>query len=822
MSFRCRCLHLLAVSVGALSMAPAARGEARVQQPAPVTPVVSAKDPAAAERLASARLARNVTASEIRDAIRRSGLEHAEVRARLSGAGYDPSLADPFFPAAGATSPSSASGFAEGVTLAEISGNPVSPVAQAFQAIGLMAMDEGPADAPERPARPVVPIRPAVPIDPSRAVFGKDVFNAAASAFAPVSTGPVDASYRLGPGDQVQLVLFGDTEKAYQITVRPDGSVLLPELGQIHVGGLTLDAARAVLRERASSAYSGIKSGTTRLDLTVSRVRSNALFVIGEVERPGAVQVNALSTIFHAVAKAGGPSERGSFRLIELRRSGKVVRRFDLYQYLVDGDASSDLRTDHGDVIFVPLAERRIRLTGAVRRTGTFELLENERFSDLLRFAGGFQPSASLERIQIDRVLPAEQRSPGVERALVDVHFRGVLDSLALVRLMDGDVVTVFSVGEVRRNMISIRGEVLQPGTYELEPGLELATLVDRAQGILPWGLIDRVKVTRMLPESGGRMEMSVDLGTEEGRSFRLQEFDEVVVLDGRQPVDSISVAGAVRRPVLREFAEGLTLRDVLDASGLKPEAAAVTVSRRRIGRSYSDTTSEVLRVELDPRREWQGRAAAFAMAPDDRVFVLSSPGVRRQRFVTVSGLFAFPGRYAINEGVDRVSEVVRRAGMPLQNAFHGNFQLIRNGLPLSMDLSRALRGDANHDVVLLDSDSLFIGPFPSTVMVTGEVGRTVLLLHRPGRSMHDYIAMAGGPTAKGDLKRATVEDLAGTVRTSRRVLFVRTSPPVTPGSKIVVPAKLDDGVSVRDVVNGTLQYASMLASLALAFVALR
>ena len=782
----------------------------------PTVPVV----PTAAQRVASTRAGRDVTNAEIADALRRSGLSREEVRSRLVDAGYSPALADPFF-AERAEGERNQSALAEEISLAGVSSQTADPTVLAFQALGLIGSPQpGESDAVARPAR--APLRSSIsaPADPSLSLFGKDIFARAATAFAPVATGAVDVSYRLGAGDQLQFILTGDTEKAYQLTVRPDGSVLLPEIGQVSVAGLTLESARALLRERASSAYSGIRTGSARLDLSVVRVRTNALFVIGEVEQPGAVQVNALSTAFHAIAKAGGPSDKGSFRNIEIRRGGKVVRRLDLYRYVIHGDASSDLRTEHGDVIYVPLAQNRVRVTGAVRRPGTFEILPDERFGDLVKLVGGFLPTASLDRVQIDRVLPLEQRAPGVERALIDVHIRGSLDSLSKAPLSDGDVVTVYSIGEIRRNAITVKGEVVQPGTYELEPGLTLTGVLQRAQGLLPWALTDRIKVSRLNPASSARVELSVDLRDPAGKEFQVREFDQIAVLDGRVPVGKVSVGGAVLNPQTREHAEGLTLKDLIDVSRLKPEAAAVVVARKRIGHSYSDTTSQIARIEIDLAGAWESHASQFLIQPDDNVFVLASPGVREQRFVSVGGLFAFPGTYAINEGVDRLADVVRRAGMTLPSAYPGNFQLMRDTLPLAVDLQRALRGDPVHNVLLLDGDSLRIGPNPSTVMVTGEVGRTVLVLHRPGMSIRDYVDRAGGPSAKADMKRATVEDLSGTVSGIRRFLFFRTSPTITPGSKITVPARPESQGNVREIVNATLQYASMLASLAVAYVA--
>lgn len=772
-----------------------------------------------AQAVAAAGAGRPVTNVEIADALRRSGLTHEAARERLRSAGYDPSLADPYYAV-----PSSAGN----ASLADA--GVVSTMAretQIFQALGILApTGEGVSDFdPDAPARASMVAPPsAAPrsvATTTSSVFGKNVFHNAATAFAAVATGPVDPSYRLGVGDELQLVLTGDTEQAHHLNVRRDGTVLIPELGQVSLAGLTLDAARATIRNRAAVSYSGLKAGTTRLDLSLGRIRNNAVFVIGEVEHPGALVVSALSTAFHAITRAGGPSERGSFRNIELRRGGEILTRLDLYKYLLDGDASSDLRTEQGDVLYVPLASRSVRVAGAVRRAGIFELQASEGFDALLRFAGGVQATAALDRIQIDRVLPPEQRAPGVERTLIDVPVSGSLDALRLVPLFDGDVVTVFSIGDLRRNTITVDGAVVSPGTFEVVPGMTLHGQIERAQGLLPTALRERVRIVRPVPRSGLTEEFLVDLTSSAGREFPVQEFDRIVVHDGRRPAGTVSVEGAVWRPGSFERVVGQTLASAVDeAGGLKPEAFEIIVSRKRVGQQYSDTTTHAIRIPLGDVDEWLDRALAFPLHTDDHVYVLAAAGVRDQRFVSVQGLFAHPGTYAINEGIDRVADLVRRAGSPLPNAYLRNSHVRRSSLPVAFDLSLAIGGDARHNLLLMHGDAIFVGPNPNTVLVSGEVAQTVLVAYRPGLSLRDYVELAGGPNITADLSRATVEDLSGTVgRSKRTLLLFRSSPPVRPGAKITVPARPESKAVVRETLNTVLQYATAIASLAVTYV---
>lgn len=871
--------------------------------PKPVTPTTGVPttpaEKTAAQDAAEAKLGRPVSNQQIVDIIRRSGMTQQEIRAKLQSSGFNPSLADPFFsadPGAGGANSPTASQTASFV--------------EALQSLGLVTpedknkLDEE-TDSPDKANREAAPFR-------SGGIFGKALFGKTSGIFEPTSVGPIDQSYRLGPGDMVQVILTGGVELAYNMEVRKDGSLMVPQVGQVQVAGLTLESARSVFRGRAAQSFAGINTGRIQVDMTVTKVRTNQVFVIGEVESPGAYQVSALATAFHAIARAGGPSFRGSFRNIEVRRGGKVVRKLDLYDYLADGDISSDIRTEQGDVIFVPLNKRSVALSGAVRRPAIFELTGSEGFAELLRFSGGLLPIAATDRVQIDRILPAAQREPGKDRVIIDIMLRGNLDSLARVPLLDGDVVQVFAIGDLRRGKVTVAGEVFQPGTFEITPRLTLGDLLDKAQGVLPWAAKDRVKVLRASRDDGKLELLSVDISKPEGLSMPLLEFDEVRVLDSRAaPVGPLALVGAVRRPFSTAAAENTTLKDAIDLAGgfleyamtdrikvlrpipqtgrseavsvdfrspagpsfvlkggdrvevldartayppgelsvagsvvhpgrhtyvehltlqdliddvggLREEAIDVEVSRRRVGTEFSDTTSVVTHFALG-NGTLSPEAAGFVLERNDRVLVRSAPGFRQQKFAEASGMFKYPAAYAITENSDRVSDLVARAGGVLPGAYLRSGRLLRTGRIVAIDFERALQGDPSNNVRLFSGDLLTLSADPGTVFVTGEVQRPALVKYDRGLRLRDYIEQAGGMGPNGDFDNLTVEDPSGLVQRPRRVARLFSSePPVYSGAIIYVPAKPESKSSFRDTMTTFVQTASALASLAIAYLAVR
>src|SRR5712692_8629645 len=343
-------------------------------------------------------------ADSIRTRLQLSGLTADQIRARLEASGYPANLLDAYLGSRTGGQPT------------------VTPVATELTAIEVLGLPpiRLPGDS-LRADTGMIAVRGA---RSQSLVFGVDALRRSTTQFLPLLSGPVPADYKVGRGDVLVLILTGDVELAYTLPVTREGFTLIPQVGQVFASQLTLDQLREVLYSRLARVYSGVRRGpnaTTRFDISVAKVRANQVYVIGEVTQPGAYQISSLGTVLTGLYAAGGVTERGNTRRIDVRRLSRPVATFDLYDYLIRGDTRSDIRLETGDVVFVPMHGTRVQVTGAVRRPAIYELGPGETLLDLMRVAGGFRPDAEFRRVAIHRILPAPDRGPGtVARTVVD------------------------------------------------------------------------------------------------------------------------------------------------------------------------------------------------------------------------------------------------------------------------------------------------------------------------------------------------------------------------------------------------------------------
>lgn len=769
---------------------------------------------------------------QLRARFEASGLTPQQMRARLREEGYDESLFDQYL--AGSRSTTSAL--------------PSREVFAAMRALGIsdstdvadlerMADERNFRRQQVTERRDTSAKRDTTLSEESAEIFGLALFRNTSSQFRPNVDGAVDAGYRLGPGDHLVLILTGEVERADELEVTREGFVVIPDVGRVNVANLTVDQLTDLLYTRLGRVYSGVRRGNdapTQFTVSVSKLRTVAVTVAGDVTAPGMYPISSAGTVLNALYHAGGPSERGSMRRIEVRRAGRIVATFDVYDYLLRGDASQDVRLQQGDVVFVPVHGPRVRVDGAVTRQATYELKPGETLADALTAAGGLSATAGGRRVLIDRIVArASRTAQGSDRAVVDVQLAS--DGAApAFPMADGDVVRVPAIADRVRNRVAVGGNVWSPGTFGFTPGLTLEAALRRAGGVKPDAYLGRVLISRLQADST-RVQLRAMLRDTTGATvepFVLAEDDEITVFSKTNFRDDrfVVIGGAVRKGGPFPWREGLTLRDlILQADGLDESAYLGAAEIARMPRvADGHTTAETIRVSLDSSYLFSRANAPVATSPDyvlqphDNVLILHEPGWKLPRAVMLTGEVKFPGRYTLVDRGERISDLIARAGglTPLadQDAAYftrrlsnnsgrarldsltarsdsirlgANAERIRVGVDLGMALRR--RGSTD-DLVLENSDSLEVPSRRQTVEVRGEVNAPTALAHARGQSLGFYVGAAGGPSAKGNARRAYVVQPNGKVESRRRLLgFITLDPTPRPGATVVVPAEDPD-----------------------------
>jgi len=665
--------------------------------------------------------------------------------------------------------------------------------------------------------------------DSGYVIFGLDVFRSTTSQFEPSLSGPVDANYRLGPGDRLVLIITGDVEASYDLPVTREGFVVIPQVGQVFVANLTLGDLDRVLYNRLSRVYSGVRAnnqGTTRYSVSVARLRANQIYAVGDVRRPGSYMVSSAGTALTALYAAGGPTNNGSLRSIEVRRGGRTVDTLDVYAYLIRGDASHDVRLQTGDVLFVPVHGPRARILGEIARPATYELRPNETLADLLQDAGGLEATASVQRVLIDRIVPAAERTAtGRDRITIDVSPTSLANSgAATIPIQNGDVVRVFPVAERVRNRIFVEGNVYMPGAQGLATGMTLSQALRRA-GLKGDTYLGEVLVTRLQPDSQ-RVQLRARLADTTGLvidDFTLKEDDRVNVfsITNFRPTRFVSIGGAVRRSGRVLFREGMTLRDlVLLANGVQEGAYLNEAEIARLPESRAGgRTATTIRVQMDstylfergPDGEYvgppgiqvpAGGAPEVKLKPYDNVLIMRQPGWSLQRTVVLLGEVKFPGTYALTNQSERLSDLIKRAGGLTAEAYADGIVFTRrdnNIGRVGVELSTALRRyESSDNLILRDGDNITVPPFNATVAIRGAVNAPSTVAYVRGKGIDYYIDAAGGPAPKADEDHAYVTQPSGKLESVRHHFFLPDEmPKPRPGSVVFVPE--GDGQPKRD-----------------------
>ncbi len=534
---------------------------------------------------------------------------------------------------------------------------------------------ETPPSLPEEQAKPGKEAAPSpsriekilsgqFPTDVARGLkqYGYDFFDSPVSTFAPVTDVPVGPEYAIGPGDQFTIHLWGKAEKSYEATVTRDGTIVLPRVGSLDVNGLTYAELKKFLYHKFRQYYPDFQ-----MSITMGRLRTIRIFLVGEAKNPGAYAVSSLSTVISALSATGGPDKNGSLRNIKLFRAGKEVVSLDLYDFFIRGLKNKDTRLQPGDTIFIPILGPVVGVAGNVRRPAIYELKGHETIGDVIDLAGGVMATGYLQNVQVERVANHQRRimksfnlDPSKETA------QGSLGTL----LRDGDVVTIYPVFKDLRKVVYLEGHVKYPREYELKPGMRLRDVIPSYDALLPEPYLRQAEIIRLVEPDLHPETIIFDLGGllsgDETQNLELQDLDHVKVyaLAEREELPQVTIEGAVQKPGTYRLLDHMKIRDLIFQAGNFKKSASKekgTLSRLAKGKDGTD----VAKFGFSPERAVADLSPDnMALRPDDVVHIREIPLYLEalQRKVYLDGEFRFPGEYAYSAG-ERLSSVIKRAG---------------------------------------------------------------------------------------------------------------------------------------------------------------
>ena len=675
--------------------------------------------------------------------------------------------------------------------------------------------------------------------DPTRQVFGRNIFKNKNLTFESDMNLATPSDYRLGAGDVVFVDVWGSTAQSFQCTVSPDGDISLDGYGLVSVGGLSVAQAQQRLKSTLGSRYQG-----SQIKLSLGQTKTISVNVFGEVENPGTYTLSAFANVFNALYMAGGTNDIGTLRNINVIRGGSVVAHVDIYDFILNGSSAGNVRLQSNDVIYIGPYDCLVQVQGKVKRPMFYEMKSNESVATLIKYAGGFTGDALEDNVRLVR-----KKGGALSVYTLDEFERGTF------QLADADSLYVDSTLQRYTNMVEIKGAVRRPGQYQMDGGVTtVRSLVERAGGLLEeafpvHAVMHRRKENRQL------QVLSLDV-----KGILEHEVADVVLcnedvlfiptLQDYNDELTLSIEGEVLYPGTYDYAEGTTVEDlILQAGGLTDAAstAKVDVSRRLRDSKATGSTKETAQTFTFSLREGfiVGGEPGFVLQPYDEVFVRRSPGYAEQGHVKVSGEIAFAGGYALTKKNMRLSEIVEMAGGITESGYAHGARLIRaltseekeqqevivkafmnNSMAVSSDsnaiknkldisdtksvgieLDKALEhpGDDRWDIVLQDGDELFIPGQLNTVSITGEVMYPNTVAYNKDMRAADYIDQAGGYSLKSKKSRAFAINPNGTVK--RLSHYSR----IEPGATIIIPAKkMTEKMNSSQILSMTMSMASM------------
>ncbi|RRB01267.1 sugar transporter [Larkinella rosea] len=625
------------------------------------------------------------------------------------------------------------------------------------------------------------------------AVFGASLFSNANLTFEPNLRIPTPKNYQLGPDDELVVDVYGNAQQTYRTKINPEGSIRLENLSPIYVNGLTVEQAEQRIVGRLRQLYTGLNSPSSGVYAQVSlgNIRSIKVTLIGQVVKPGTYTLSSLGTVFNALYAAGGPDpSRGSFRDIRVYRANRQIRTLDIYDFLLGADQKDNIRLQDQDIVFVNHYETRVELNGEVKQPGQYEVKKGELLKTVLAFAGGFTDRAYTASLTLRRNTAKELEIGTIQAT-----------DLGTFVPQKGDQYVVSSITGRFSNRVMINGAVFRPGTYALQNSPTLRQLITTAEGLREDAFLNRGTIRRLRENLDPEL-ISVDLGKlmrGEISDIPLQREDNVTILaygDLREK-RTVSLQGAVNKPGQFDYADSMSVANLIVLAGGFTEGA--TGSRIEIARRLrNDTTGlpdnqniRIIQFDLDERLRLTEADARFHLQPFDEVFVRTSPRYEPQKMVTITGEVKYPGRYAIRDKSERISELISRAGGLQSSAFLKATRFIRKGELISIDIHQILQKPTDSgNLLLLAGDSITIPRKVELVRIQGEVLNPSTVDYNETKSFRSYIDEAGGFTSKAQRKKSYVRYANGQIRRTKQFLFFRSYPSPDPGMEVIIPAK--------------------------------
>ena len=675
-----------------------------------------------------------------------------------------------------------------------------------------------------------------------RKIFGHDVFNNKNLTFESSMNLATPQNYVLGPGDEVNVDIWGASQESITESVSPDGTITIEGIGVVKLGGLSVSQAKARLKRVLGPRYQG-----SNIDLTLGQTRTITIGVMGEVKVPGTYTMSAFATVYNALYMAGGPNEIGTLRNVKVYRKGKLLSNVDVYDFLLNGKLSGDVRLQDNDVITVSPYEALVNITGKVKRPMFYEMKENESAATLLRYAGGFTGDAYTKAIRVNRKAGASY----------SVFSIGEFDMNSF-KLMDEDSVSVDSTLNRYQNMVEIRGAVFRPGMYQVGGEINsVKALVEAAAGVTEEAISQHAVMHRTKADRSLEM-LSLDIrgileGTVPDVPLRNEDVIYVASRQERNEKKTVTINGEVAYPGVYRYAENETLEDLIIQAGGPTEAASlakVDVARRITNPNSTEAGDQIAQnfsFKLNPDFTISEQPD-FTLQPFDEVYVRRSPDYNEQQNVAIEGEVQFSGNYALSSKGQRLSEVIKMAGGLTNQAYAEGTKLLRQmtseerdmmetmlrtaqrnsgndsidvkklmtntTYPVGIELDKALKNPGtDDDPILREGDRIVVPRYDGTVKINGEVLFPNTVYFKEGKSTDYYINLAGGTTSTAKKSMTVIIYMNGMVARADRKHKPR------PGCQIVVPTKSRrKGMSLPEILSigsSTASIATMIATIA-------